>query len=57
MNFLQERIIKDGIVKAGNVLKVDSFLNHQIDVELMDMMGAEFKKRFYGKPINNILTI
>lgn len=57
MNFLEERIIKDGIVKQGNVLKVDSFLNHQIDVELMDMMGAEFKKRFYGKKINKILTI
>lgn len=57
MNFLEERILKDGIVKPGNVLKVDSFLNHQIDVELMDMMGAEFKKRFYGKTINKILTI
>ncbi|MCQ2591907.1 MAG: xanthine phosphoribosyltransferase [Treponema sp.] len=57
MNFLEERIIKDGIVKPGNVLKVDSFLNHQIDVELMDMMGAEFKKRFYGKNITKILTI
>jgi len=57
MNFLEERIVKDGIVKPGNVLKVDSFLNHQIDVELMDMMGAEFKKRFYGKKITKILTI
>ena len=57
MNFLEERILKDGIVKPGNVLKVDSFLNHQIDVELMDMMGAEFKKRFYGKNITKILTI
>ena len=57
MNFLEERILKDGIVKEGNVLKVDSFLNHQIDVELMDMMGAEFKKRFYGKKITKILTI
>ena len=57
MNFLQERIVKDGIIKSSDVLKVDSFLNHQIDVELMDMMGAEFKKRFYGKPINKILTI
>ncbi len=57
MNFLEERIIKDGVVKPGNVLKVDSFLNHQIDVELMDMMGAEFKKRFYGKNITKILTI
>jgi len=57
MNFLEERIVKDGVVKPGNVLKVDSFLNHQIDVELMDMMGAEFKKRFYGKKITKILTI
>lgn len=57
MNFLEERILKDGIVKPGNVLKVDSFLNHQIDVELMDMMGAEFKKRFYGKKITKILTV
>ena len=57
MNFLEERILKDGVVKPGNVLKVDSFLNHQIDVELIDMMGAEFKKRFYGKKITKILTI
>ena len=39
MNFLEERILKDGVVKAGNVLKVDSFLNHQMDIELMDEMG------------------
>lgn len=57
MNFLEERILKDGVVKPGNVLKVDSFLNHQIDVELMDMIGAEFKKRFYSKKITKILTI
>lgn len=57
MNFLEERIIKDGIVKEGNVLKVDSFLNHQMDIELFDEMGREFKKRFEGKPINKILTI
>ncbi len=57
MNFLEERIIKDGIVKEGNVLKVDSFLNHQMDIELFDQMGEEFKKRFDGKPINKILTI
>ncbi len=57
MNFLEERIIKDGIVKPGNVLKVDSFLNHQMDIELFDMMGEEFKKRFSGKTINKILTI
>lgn len=45
MNFLEERIVKDGIVKEGNVLKVDSFLNHQMDIALFDEMGAEFKKR------------
>lgn len=57
MNFLEERILKDGIVKEGNVLKVDSFLNHQMDIKLFDLMGAEFKRRFYGKDINKILTI
>lgn len=57
MNFLEERIAKDGIVKEGNVLKVDSFLNHQMDIALFDQMGAEFKKRFEGKTINKILTI
>ena len=57
MNFLEERIVKDGIVKEGNILKVDSFLNHQMDVELFQQMGKEFKRRFSGKPINKILTI
>ena len=57
MNFLEESIVKDGIVKEGNVLKVDSFLNHQMDIELFDQMGAEFKKRFADRPINKILTI
>jgi len=57
MNFLEERIVKDGVVKEGNVLKVDSFLNHQMDVKLFDMMGAEYKKRFANKNINKILTI
>ena len=57
MNFLEERIIKDGIIREGNVLKVDSFLNHQIDVPLLEQMGAEFKKRFAGKEITKILTI
>ena len=57
MNFLEERIVKDGIVKEGNVLKVDSFLNHQMDVELLDRMGKEFYERFKDKPINKILTI
>lgn len=57
MNFLEERIVKDGIVKEGNVLKVDSFLNHQMDIDLFNLMGEEFKKRFSEKPINKILTI
>ena len=57
MNFLEERILKDGIVKPGNVLKVDSFLNHQMDVALMDEIGKEFHRRFADKPITKILTI
>ena len=57
MNFLEERIVKDGIVKEGNVLKVDSFLNHQMDINLFKQIGEEFKKRFEGKNINKILTI
>lgn len=57
MNFLEERIVKDGIVKEGNVLKVDNFLNHQMDIRLFDQIGEEFKKRFEGTPINKILTI
>lgn len=57
MNKLEERILKDGIVKQGNVLKVDSFLNHQIDVQLTDWMGEEFRRRFDGIEITKILTI
>lgn len=57
MNVLEERIIKDGIVKEGNVLKVDSFLNHQMDIQLFDDMAKEWKERFQGKTINKILTI
>ena len=57
MNFLEERIARDGVVKPGNVLKVDSFLNHQMDPRLMMQMAEEFKSRFAGKPINKILTI
>ena len=57
MNFLEERIAKDGLVKEGNVLKVDSFLNHQMDVALMDAIGQEFKNRFQDKKITKILTI
>ena len=57
MNFFEERILKDGVVKEGNVLKVDSFLNHQMDVELLDKMGEEFYNRFKHKKITKVLTI
>ena len=57
MNFLEERIMRDGIVKPGNVLKVDSFLNHQMDIALMEQVGKEFKRRFADKPVNKVLTI
>ena len=57
MELLKERIRKDGKVKEGNVLKVDSFLNHQMDVALFHEIGLEFKRRFEGEEINKILTI
>ncbi|MBQ3492466.1 MAG: xanthine phosphoribosyltransferase [Oscillospiraceae bacterium] len=57
MNCLEARIVKDGVVKEGNVLKVDSFLNHQMDIDLMNEIGKEFYDRFRHKPINKILTI
>ena len=57
MNFLEQRIAKDGIVKAGNVLKVDSFLNHQMDIALMEEIGREFHRRFCNKPITKVMTI
>ena len=57
MNCLEKRILKDGVVKPGNVLKVDSFLNHQMDIGLMNEIGAEFRKRFSDLKINKILTI
>ena len=57
MNFLEEKILRDGVVKAGNVLKVDSFLNHQMDIPLLGEMGREFKRRFGHKPITKVLTI
>ena len=57
MQLLKDRIRKDGVVKEGNVLKVDSFLNHQMDVKLFREMGKELKKRFEGEEINKILTI
>ena len=57
MNCLEARITKDGVVKEGNVLKVDSFLNHQMDISLMNEIGKEFYERFKDLPINKILTI
>ena len=57
MNFLEERILKDGIVKPGNVLKVDSFLNHQMDIDLMEEIGREFHRRFSDKQVTKVLTI
>ena len=57
MNFLEERIMKDGIVKPGCVLKVDSFLNHQMDIALMEQIGKEFKRRFGDKKVTKVLTI
>ena len=57
MNFLEERIAKDGIVKPGGVLKVDSFLNHQMDIDLMNEIGKEFHRRFADCPVTKVLTI
>ena len=57
MNFLEERIVKDGIVKPGNVLKVDSFLNHQMDTILMEEIAREFKRRFSKERVTKVLTI
>ena len=57
MNFLEERILRDGVVKPGHVLKVDSFLNHQMDIALVDQIGQEFHRRFAGKPVTKVLTI
>ena len=57
MNCLEKKIVEKGIVYEGNVLKVDSFLNHQMDIELFNEMGKEWKRRFEGKNINKILTI
>ena len=57
MELLKGRIRKDGKVKEGNVLKVDSFLNHQMDIHLFQEIGKEFQRRFQGEEINKILTI
>ena len=57
MQLLKERILKDGTVKPGNILKVDSFLNHQMDIPFINEIGKEFKRRFADSPITKILTI
>ena len=57
MNFLEERIIKDGVVKPGNVLKVDNFLNHQMDVDLIGKIAKEFRRRFGDQTVDKVLTI
>ena len=57
MNVLESRIVNEGTVKPGNVLKVDSFLNHQMDIQLIDQIGKEFHRRFADKPVTKILTI
>ncbi len=57
MKLLEERIRRDGVVKEGNILKVDSFLNHQMDIELFNEMGKEWARLFADRPINKILTV
>ena len=57
MNFLEEKILADGSIKQGNILKVDNFLNHQIDIDIMRQIAYEFKRRFKGKEVTKILTI
>ena len=57
MNFMEEKILQDGVVKPGDVLKVDGFLNHRIDVPFVEEMAKEFKRRFAGKPVTKVLTI
>lgn len=57
MNFVEEKIAKEGIVRPGNVLKVDSFLNHQMDITFMEEIGKEFKRRFGDKTVTKVLTI
>ena len=57
MNFLEERILKDGIIKPGNILKIDNFLNHQIDIKIMRQIAYELKRRFNDVEVNKVLTI
>ena len=57
MNFLEEKILREGVIKQGNILKIDSFLNHQIDIDVMRQMAYELKRRFRGVEVNKVLTI
>lgn len=57
MQLLKDKIMKDGIIREGNILKVDSFLNHQMDIRLLNEIGKEFKRRFENEKIDKILTI
>ncbi len=57
MNFLEEKILRDGVIKPNNILKIDSFLNHQIDIDIMRQIAYEFQRRFRGVEINKVLTI
>ena len=57
MNFIEEKILAEGCVKAGGVLKVDTFLNHQIDMQMVDRIAKEFVRRFQGTPVTRVLTI
>ena len=57
MNFLEEKILSDGNIKQGNILKIDNFLNHQIDIDIMRQIAYELKRRFRGVAINKVLTI
>ena len=57
MNFLEEKILSDATIKPGNILKIDNFLNHQIDISIMRQMAYEMKRRFTGVEVNKVLTI
>ena len=57
MNFLEQKILSDGVVKPGNILKIDNFLNHQIDINVMREIAQDFKNRYAGVEVNKILTI
>ena len=57
MNFLEKKIVEDGVIKEGNILKVDNFLNHQIDIDIIRQIAHELKRRFKGKQVDKVLTI